>query len=150
MTRWYCVDKVNTIKLIWLKFTFQNKSTTRTKKQKFPTACHSKYIEWETWIKCNSVEVRKGKKRQFRTAFSRLITATSVPTVPAFLTGCSWDGLCVGWGGQTGHVSGGWNGRQRGWEQVTENSELIQICSVALSLLLLPMKHGGWKKGECD
>lgn len=44
---------------------------------------------------------------------------------PAFLIGCAWDGLCVGWRGQTGRVSRGQSGRQRGWEQVRAGEQQI-------------------------
>lgn len=54
---------------------------------------------------------------------------------PAFLIGCAWDVLCVGWGGQTGCVSRGRSGRQRGLERVTAgeqqtDSDLL-CCSVS-------------------
>lgn len=74
-------------------------------------------------IKCSdSVEVLK--KLQYQTAFSRLNTGTLVPSV--FLhfwlvvleTGFVW-----GWRGQTGRVSEGWSGHQRGGEQVTPRGQ---------------------------
>lgn len=66
---------------------------------------------------------------------------------PAFLIACAWDGLCVGWGGWTedgATVSEGESGSR------PENNRLIQICSVAQFLLLLPMKKDDCKKDECD
>lgn len=53
---------------------------------------------------------------------------------PAFLTGCAWDGLCVGWGGQTGRVSGGWSDRRRGWELAGHGLRTTDWFRVVLSL----------------